>query len=155
MKVMGWTLLGLLLIVSMFIITGCAPAIYSQQNYGSMPAKYSKVKVGDSEADVLMQLGPPDAVYVGDDVKALVYTFGEGLSVVMGIYTKAERTDTVVVLGKDNKVVGVERIARGEGSTILGPAETMPLPVAGGWVGIFNEAQLFKAPQNYSLEKEK
>jgi len=154
MRIMVQTLLMMALISGVFISTGCAPAIYSQQSYGSMPAKYSKVKVGDTEADVLLQLGAPDAVYVGNGTKAMVYTVGEAMSVVLGVYTKAQRTDTVVVLGEDNKVIDVETIDRGEGSTILGPAETMPLPVAGGWWGMIANGQLFKGPLNYSLEKE-
>ena len=136
----------------MLFSVGCAPAIFSQQTYGSMAAKYGRPNVGDGEEKVLTQLGAPDAVYQGASVKALVYTTGEAQSIILGIYTKAERKDLVVVVDKNGTVVGVQQIDRGVGSTILGPAETMPLPVAGGWMGVVADGILFSGPKNYGQQ---
>ena len=150
----------IVLIGGLFVIFGCAPALYSQQDFGSMAAKYGKINKGSSEADVLLQFGAPDAVYSGEGTtKALVYTMGEGMTVVFGVYSKTQRKDTVIVI-EDGVVADVQNIERGKGSTILGLAETIPLPSAGSWVGSMmggstgSNGILFRGPLNYSQETE-
>lgn len=146
------------LIVTIVVLLGCAPALYSQQDFGSMAAKYGKINKGSSESDVLLQFGAPDAVYAGQGTtKALVYTMGEGMTVVFGVYSKTQRKDTVIVI-EEGKVVDVQNVERGKGSTILGLAETIPLPSAGSWVGSMmggstgSNGILFRGPLNYSQE---
>jgi len=110
----------LLLAVSSLTLTGCG-VIYSDQNYGS--PHYHIITEDSTKSEVLANYGLPNAVYRsdfrdGETREAFVYKKLEGINV-LGIYSKIEREDTVVIFDTEDTVIYVGTVNQGKGQTIL------------------------------------
>ena len=143
------TFTSLLAMTMLVSLVGCT--IYSTQDYGTGSAR---VKKGDSLASALAKLGAPDIVYENGNTQALVYMQRSGKVIVGVVYTTASRHDTVVVVS-GGKVVSVGTVNKGEGLTILGPNDTVPLSVDGGGSllgGGGTGGSLMKGPDNYGYD---
>jgi len=94
--------------------TGCG-VIWSHQNFGA-PAQ-QRVNQNMNKAEVFANMGQPSTIYRADSGEVLVYPHIEGRNV-LGLYGQIKRTDTVVVLDGQGRVVAVEDVRMGDGWSI-------------------------------------
>lgn len=141
--------LYLVALLSPLFLTGCG-VIYSQQDYGT--PHYQEIVQGASKTEVFANLGAPNSIYQSsfrenEKREVFVYTYAKGKNI-LGVYSKIERRDTIVVFNENDSVIYVGEVTVGKGNTILsGPFTDATHPVR-------TETLLFE-PANYSLEMEK
>lgn len=138
-------LLLLVAAISPLLLTGCG-VIFSQQNYGA--TNYQEIVQGASKTEVLANLGIPNAIYRSevDNRETFIYSYTKGKNI-LGVFSKIERRDTVVIFDPTEVVVYVGEVTVGKGNTILsGPFTDATHPVR-------TETLLFE-PANYSYNTE-
>ncbi len=136
------TLKAALAAVLIAATSGCG-TIYSRQNYGSPNTQ--KVTAGARKVDVFANMGQPNATYKGAGQEVFVYRHVKG-SNILGLYSKIDRTDYVVVYDENEaKVVYAGEVPVGKGMTILSP------PMLDATHPARTDTLLFEA-QNYEYE---
>jgi hypothetical protein len=137
-------ILACALVAATLATSGCG-VIYSRQKFGS-PLRGHSVSEGASRADVLANMGAPNAIYKSADSEAFIYKGVSGFNFI-GLYGKATRTDTVVVMNGQGTVLGVTTVDLGNGWSIPSfPFKDLTHPVE-------TDTLLFE-PENYDYSAE-
>jgi len=151
-------LTSLVALMFLMMLTSCV--VYSGQDYGSQAAKSTGlIERGESVDRVLLSMGAPDILFTHDKCDALVYKLREGKTILGPIFTTAKRTDVVVVIDKNGRVIEKGTVDRGEGMTVLGVLDTVPISVDAGGGGMFGmrgaggSGALLAGPDNYGTKK--
>lgn len=114
--------LAALAIVSSALTLSACGVLVSSQSYGS-PTRGHVVSEGASRADVLANMGLPDAVYRSSDTEAFLYKGVKGKNY-LGLYSSIKRNDIVVVMDSRGIVMTAAPIDSGRGSTWISPPFT-------------------------------
>jgi hypothetical protein len=135
---------ALAIVTSALTLSACG-VLVSSQSYGS-PTRGHTVSEGASRADVLANLGLPDAVYKADDTEAFLYKGVKGKNY-LGLYSSIKRNDIVVVMDSRGIVMTAAPIDSGRGTTWISPPFTDAThPVRTG--------ELLETADNYTYEAE-
>lgn len=134
-------LLSLALAALTIGLAGCG-TIYSTQDYGSPATRM--ISHGATKADVFANLGQPNAIYRNGEGEVFFYKHSTGTNI-LGLYSKINREDTVVVLDGSGNVAWAGTVPVGSGMTILShPLLDATHPV--------RSATLLFEPENYTYE---
>ncbi|MGF1573080.1 MAG: hypothetical protein ACFCU1_08415 [Sumerlaeia bacterium] len=121
----------ILAVITPVLLTGCG-VIYSQQDYGT--PHYHQIVEGATKTEVFANLGSPNSIYhskfrENEKREVFVYTYAKGKNF-LGVYSKIERRDTIVVFNGEDEVIYVGEVTVGKGNTILsGPFTDSTHPV--------------------------